>query len=107
MRTFDTFKLLKVGDIFIEKNSTSKKKFVVNKFFGSEYLVMVSCYSIKKNNSNANLMNIPLNEILLIDSNYRPYKKLDKRFLMKMIKNKNLEAKREFIIRNNSLKQNK
>ena len=103
MRTFDTFKLLRTGDIFIEKTS-SKRKFVVNKFFGSEYLVMVSCYSIKKNNSNDNLMNIPSSEILLIDSNYRPYKRLDKSFLIKMIKNKNLEAKRELIIRNNSLK---
>ena len=92
----------KVGDVVKCEKVWGDKLFIIDKIRGNEYLLIASSYFINKPQTNKNMCNLVVKELTLINSNFRPFKNIDKIPLLKMVKKDNIEAIREFKIRVNN-----
>lgn len=102
----DIWKYFKNGDIIQDsKNSVwGNKLFEIYYFHGNSYSPLVSAFMIDKPKSNENRFNFDIREIRLISSRVRPFGKLEKSVLIKLMQKNNIEAKREMIMRINAKK---
>lgn len=93
-------KYFRVNDIVRCEDIWGKKLFIVDKLAGNWYLpeLVVHPYGLRK--STGNTCNFDVRDTKLIMTNKRPFKKLKKSVLIKLIKKGNIDAIREFILRN-------
>lgn len=93
-------KYFKVGDIVRNEDIWGKQLFIVDKLFGNAYqpLLIVRPYGQPK--TVGTMCNFVLSMTKLIDCPKRPLKKISQSTLIKLLRNGNVEAKREFIMRN-------
>jgi len=93
----------KIGDIVRDSIDSiwGKRLFEIQSFHGNSYLPLASVYFVGKDKTPNNMCNFDVRELKLISSSLRPLKKINRSSLLK-IKNKSLEAKREFMIRLNT-----
>jgi hypothetical protein len=98
------WKYFKIGDVIRDADDSiwGDKLFEIYSFHGNDYLPLVSVYFYGKPKINKNMCNFDIREIKLINAFHRPFKKLKKTDLIKLMKRENIEAKREFIIRLNT-----
>lgn len=92
-------KYFRIGDIVKNELIWGKQLFVVHGFGGNAYLPELYVHFYGKPQTITNTCNFDLRDVMLIDSPKRPLKKMDKKIILKLLKNGNEEAKREFIIR--------
>lgn len=92
----------KVGDVVKCEKVWGDKLFIIYEIRGNEYLLIASSYFLNKPQINKNMCNLVVKELTLINSNFRPFKNIDKIPLLKMVKKDNIEAVREFKIRVNN-----
>jgi len=100
------WRYFKNGDIVRDSEDSiwGKKLFEIYYFHGNSYLPLVSAHFVGKPKTNGNMCNFDLRELKLITAKNRPFKKLKKTALLKLMKKGNVEAKREMIMRINSKK---
>lgn len=91
------------GDIVIDgKNSIwGKQHFEVYAQFGSAYCPMLACYLISDDKVRKQV-NIVMRIARIVDSNYRPYRNIPTKVLIKMRAAGKVEAVKEFEIRKNT-----
>lgn len=95
----DIYNGIKVGDIVTNKKIWGDKKFEVKKLTGNDYLPELFVKELYKPDTVGNYCNFNVRCTQLYDSCNRPFKRLNKKILHKLILKKNTEAKREFLIR--------
>lgn len=98
------WKYFKYGDIVRCEYTWGKKLFEVHSFHGNWYCPLMSVYMCGKPRTNGNMCNFLVSETKLITAPHRPFRKMTKRVLIKLMSKGNVEAKREFIMRTNSKK---
>lgn len=100
------WKYFKYGDVVRDSENSvwGNKLFVVYFFHGNDYCPLVSAYFQGKEKNNSNVCNLDVREIKLISAPKRPFKNINKKSLLKLMKKGNMEAKREFMIRLNNKK---
>ena len=96
------WKYFKHGDIVRCEFIWGKILFEVHSFHGNWYCPLMTVHMFGKPKNNANMCNFDVRETKLITSPCRPFKKLPKKNIIKLMSKGNLEAKREFIMRKNS-----
>lgn len=99
-------KYFKKGDIVIDFPGSvwKNKKFVIEGFHGNWYCPCASVLELGKPNLNKYRCIFDTRDMRLVGATKRPMKNLDKRVIVKMMKNGVVEAKREFLIRVNTKK---
>jgi len=102
----EKFKYFRVGDIVLDDENScwEDHKFTIASFFGEKYCPMCVGYFTGQERSWKTRSNLRVKVIILIDSLNRPFAKISKPVLIKLIQKGNLEAKREFIMRSNAVK---
>lgn len=102
----NVWRYFKRGDIVrdSEDSTWGKTLFRITYFHGNWYCPMVSTEIVGKYypSGKPQRCNLDVRFIKLISTSKRPYKKLPKKVLIKMMNKGNLEAKREFMIRLNT-----
>lgn len=98
------WKYFKHGDIVKNKYTWKNKLFVVHNFRGNKYCPLMSVYEYGKPKSIRNMCNFDVRETKLITASHRPFQKIPKKALVKLMSKGHVEAKREFIMRINSTK---
>lgn len=98
------WKYFKHGDIVKDEYVWGNKLFEVHSFHGNWYCPLMSVYMCEKPKTNGNMCNFDVRETKLITAPHRPFRKIPKKTLVKLMSRGNLEAKREFIMRINSKK---
>lgn len=94
------FKYFKIGDYVINKEVWgSKKKFVIDKMYGNAYCYILDVHPAYESKTNGNTCLFTVSMTKLVGASKRPLAKLKKDIVMKMMRNGNIEAKREFLIR--------
>lgn len=97
--------MIKIGDTIIAPSIwDSHMKFIVVNTFGNSYYFTLATVLSGKPNTPKHRYNIGLNDAKIVDSLNRPFKKLDKMKLIKLVVKKNTMAKKELLIRNNCKK---
>lgn len=98
------WKYFRVGDIVKDEDESvwGNKLFEISKMHGNEYLPLVIAYFVGKEKNTENMCNFDVRNIRLITNPKRPFRKLPKTQLFKLMQRGVLEAKREFIMRVNS-----
>lgn len=98
-------KYFRLGDIVINYDIWDKNLFVICGFGGNWYSPEIYVYRYGKTKKNSNLCNWDVQYTSLIDSPNRPFKKLKKVQLVKLLKSGSVkvkeEIKREIIVRTN------
>lgn len=89
------------GDIVRCEEIWGKKLFKVHSFHGNWYCPMMTVYECGKPKTNAHACNFCVTETKLITAPHRPFHRLPKKALVKLLIKGNEEAKRELIMRNN------
>jgi len=99
------WRYLKKGDIIMDSKTScwGNLKFEIYDFHGNWYCPLVSSYIIGKNYSSGrrDMCNLDARYVRLIGAVNRPFFKLNKISLAKLIAKGNIEAKRELKIRIN------
>lgn len=94
------FKYFKIGDYVINKEIWgSKKKFVIDKMYGNAYCPIFDVHPAYESKTNGNTCLFTVSMTKLVGASKRPFAKLKKDIVMKMMRRGNVEAKREFLIR--------
>lgn len=94
------FKYFKIGDYVINKEIWgSKKRFVIDKMYGNDYCPIIEVHFSNEPKTINNTCLFTVSMTKLIDAPKRPLSKLKKEVIVKMIRNGNIEAKRELLIR--------
>lgn len=93
------WKHFKVGDIVKCPAIWGNKLFQVYRLSGNEYLPELNVIEYRKLNSNSNKCNFNVRDVKLYDCPKRPFIKLNKSSLIRVMNKGNVEAKREFLIR--------
>lgn len=94
------WKHFKIGDIVINRSVWgSNKRFVIDKMYGNAYCPILDVHPIHVPKTNGNTCLFNPNDTTLINAPKRPLSKLKKVVLLKMVRNGNVEAKRELLIR--------
>jgi len=88
--------IFKVGDTVMSREYFGAKKFRVEKLHGNSYCPIMFCRSLKKDE----IYNLFPNCSVLVNAEKRPLQRIKTNVLVKLIRKGNVEAKREFIIRN-------
>jgi len=96
----------RVGDTVLWYDVWGKKLFKVDSLFGNSYLPRLMVHPINKNNSVGNMCIFLVHSTTLIDSRHRPFRKLDMKLLVKLLKSGNPEVKKEIKIRSNRKRYN-
>lgn len=99
------WKYFKHGDIVKDEYVWGDKLFEVHSFHGNWYCPLMSVYMCGKPKTNRNMCNFDVRETKLITAPHRPFRKIPKKTLVKLMSKGNVEAKREFIMRINSKKE--
>jgi len=86
----------KKGDIVKDKEVWGDELLIIEGFRGNAYLPLLNVKFIRKNLE----MSIPVQTTTLHNAAHRPFKHMKTPILVKMLKKKIEEAKREFIMRN-------
>lgn len=94
------YRYFRLGDIVQNKEIWGNKLFVIHGFGGNNYLPELYVHPIGKERTVENSCNFDARITKLFFFEKRPLKKLDNKLLLKLIKNGNEDAKREFVIRN-------
>lgn len=107
MTKVSTYKHFKVGDTVteIDGNLWAGKRFIISSFHGGSYNMFIHAFLAKKPRTIRNACNFDVRETRLLDAEKRPLQKLKKAVLIRLMQKGNVEAKREFIIRNNSVEK--
>lgn len=92
------YKHFRVGDIIICKPIWGDKKFIVDKMYGNYYCPILDSHEFGKDRQISTTCLLNPNCCKLVDAK-RPFSKLKKELLLKLLKQGNIEAKREFEIR--------
>lgn len=92
-------KYFRIGDIVRNEEIWGKQLFVIHGFGGNYYLPEIYVHPFGKDKTVGNSCNWDVADTKLISCSKRPFRKLDKKVLIKLLKKGNEEAKREFIIR--------
>ena len=95
-------KYFKVGDIVKNEKIWGKHMFVVYALGGNEYLPEMYVIPKGKTWSPSVQCNWDLRDAKLMGASKRPFIKLKKPILLKLVSKKNVEAMRELLIRNNN-----
>lgn len=98
------WKYFKHGDIVKDEYVWGDKLFEAHSFHGNWYCPLMSVYMCGKPKTNGNMCNFDVRETKLITAPHRPFRKIPKKTLVKLMSKGNVEAKREFIMRINSKK---
>lgn len=98
------WKYFRHGDIVKDEYVWGNKLFKVHSFHGNWYCPLMSVYMCGKPKTNGNMCNFDVRLTKLITSPHRPFRKIPKKTLVKLMSKGNVEAKREFIMRINSKK---
>lgn len=94
------FKYFKKGDYVINKGVWgTKKKFVVDEMYGNAYCPILDVHPACESKTNGNTCLFRVSMTKLVDAPKRPFAKLKKEVVMKMLRKGNVEAKRELLIR--------
>lgn len=93
-------KYFKVGDIVRNEDIWGRQLFIVDRLFGNAYQPLLIVHPYGKEKTVGNMCNFVLSMTKLVDARNRPLKKIPQSTLIKLVKNGNMEAKREFIMRN-------
>lgn len=96
-----TWKYFKPGDIVRCPEIWGNKYFKIYGFDGNWYCPILLTYECGKPKTNNNICNINVRYAKLVTSSKRPLRNLKMKSLVKLM-SKSIEAKREFIMRNNS-----
>lgn len=98
------FKYFKVGDIIKDCSDSTwgETKFVIQSFLGNCYLPLAHVVQFGKPHTNRYKCNFDVRGIRLVGATNRPFRKIDKTKLLKLVAKGVLEAKREFKIRVNN-----
>lgn len=96
------WKYFRHKDIVKEESIWGNKLFEVNGFFGNSYCPLISVYMCGKPRRNKNKCNFDVRLTKLITAPHRPFRKMSKEVLLKLMKKGNIEAKREFMMRINN-----
>lgn len=98
------WKYFKHGDIVKDTDDSiwENKLFEINYFHGNDYLPLVSAYLFGKNRSLRYLCNFDIRDLKLVSARKRPFIKINKSSLIKLMRRGNEEAKREMLMRINS-----
>lgn len=99
--------IFRVGDIVKDSKDSvwGNTKFEITYLHGNWYCPLLSADIIGKFHKNSNTpqrCNLDAREVRLVNSVKRPFRKIDKISLVKLMKKGNIEAKREFNIRLNT-----
>ena len=99
MKTKRIWNVFKVGDIVKYPDVWGDRLFQIYKLTGNAYLPELNVleYHLPCRNSNRCIFNA--NNVKLYDAPQRPFRKLSRCNLIKIMNNGNIEAKREFLIR--------
>lgn len=94
---------IKIGDIVKDGPNSiwGDKLFTVHYLHGNDYLPLASTTFYGKERSISNAVLFDARQLKLMGAEKRPLQKLPKKTLIKIM-NKNIEAKREFMIRINN-----
>ena len=94
---------IKIGDVVKDEENSiwGEKLFTVHYLHGNDYLPLASTTFYGKERSITNTVVFDVRQLKLIGAEKRPLQKLPKKTLIKIM-NKNIEAKREFMIRINN-----
>lgn len=105
MTKLSTYKNFKVGDTIteVEGNLWAGKEFIISSFHGSSYSMFIHAYMKGKSRTIKNACNFDIREARLINAVRRPLSNLKKVTLIKLMQKGNVEARREFLIRNNKV----
>lgn len=95
-------KYFKIGDIVKCEVIWGNQLFTVHGFGGNAYLPELYVHFYRKSQNITNTCNFDLLKTKLVDSAKRPFKKINKRVLLNLVKKGNEEAKREFIMRSHN-----
>lgn len=98
-RDQNIWKYFKKGDIVRNEYTWGNRLFVIDSFHGNWYLPEFNVHPLGKEWTCGNACNFPIYFTKLIDSPNRPFKKLKKDVLIKLMNKGNVEAKREFLMR--------
>ncbi len=93
-------KYFKVGDIVRNEEIWGNKLFIVDRLFGNSYQPLLMVHPCGQNKTPGNMCNFALSMTKLVNCPKRPLRKIPQSTLIKLLKNGNVEAKREFIMRN-------
>lgn len=94
------FKYFKIGDCVINEDIWgARKKFVIDKMYGNAWCPIIDVHPIHECKTAGNTCLFAVSMTKLIDAPKRPFLKLKKSALIKIMKRGNIEAKREFLIR--------
>lgn len=98
------WKYFKHGDIVRDSDDSiwGKKLFEVHSFHGNWYCPLMSVYFCGKPKTNGNMCNFDIREAKLITAPHRPFRKMNKKALIKLMGKGNVEARREFMMRVNT-----
>lgn len=91
------------GDIVRNKEIWGKKLFIIHGFGGNDYLPELYVHPLGEQPTVGNSCNWRVGDTKLIRSEKRPLRKIKNELLMKLLKKGNIEAKREFILRNRKI----
>ena len=96
-------KYFKEGDIVKNPDIWGDKQlFVVDKLSGNEYYPELGVHFFGRPPTPKWRCNFGVNDVILANSLNRPFKKVKKAMLLKLVRKKHFEAMREFIIRSHS-----
>ena len=90
----------RLGDIVRNEEVWGNKLFVIHGFGGNSYLPELYVHPWGKERTVGNSCNFDARVTKLFSFNKRPLRKLKTKLLLKLVRNGNEDAKREFIIRN-------
>ena len=93
-------KYFKVGDIVRNEDIWGKKLFIVDKLFGNDYQPLLIVHPCGQKQSPGTMCNFVVSMTKLVNNPKRPLRKIPQITLVKLLQKGNLEAKREFIMRN-------
>ena len=102
----EIFKYFRIGDVIKDSADSiwGETKFIIQSFHGNWYLPLVSALQYGKPNMNRYKCNFDVRLLRLVDSRNRPFRKLEKTKLIKLVSKGVTEAKRELLIRANNKK---
>lgn len=95
------WKYFKVGDIVKNPDVWGDKLFVIYKKAGNAYCPEFYVYPYGKDKSPGRMCIFAVSMTKLYNTNKRPFRKLSKPMLIKVMNKGNIEARREFFIRLN------
>lgn len=102
------WRYLKKGDIVLDGNDSvwGNTIFEIYGFHGNSYCPLLSVYFFDKfyKSGERQRCNLEVRNVRLINSLHRPFKNMEKNLIIKLMTKRNIEAKREFIMRANSKK---